>query len=416
MVSRHSYLTFPAKLFVVAAFILCAALFIGCPKSQSNQTQNQPGQPQVPELKIGSVMPRSGQNAEFGDETIQGINLAVEQASSKLAGKLKISVLYEDSKGTPDETVRGFRKLIDIDKVPVVIGEVTSPNTAAIVDIAQDQHIPLVLTSSTNKDLTVGRNYVCRVCFIDPEQGSAMANFAFNKLGVRKAAILFDKGSDYSAGLTDEFKKAFIALGGTIVGENNLRPEDQDFKAQLIQVRDWAPDALFLPVNYPQAAQALLQAKDVGLNCKFLGGDGWASPELFQIGHDAVAGAYITAHFAADNATGRVAQFVSDFKAKYGTEPSSFAALGFDAASIVIQAASTLPNITPDGIRTALFNTKDFPGATGTITIGADGNPVKDIVVLETTANDYKYVESISPNAAPGSTSTMSTATPEPMH
>ena len=410
MASRHTFRAFPAKLIPVIGLVVLAIAFTGCPQKQPG---NQPAQKQVPELKIGAVMPRSGQIAAFGDETKQGIDMAVEQASSRLAGKLNISVTYEDSKGLPEETVRGFRKLVDIDKVQVVIGEVISPNTAAIVDIAQDGHIPLVLTSATNKDLTVNRNYVLRVCFIDPQQGTAMADFAFNELGIRKAAILFDKGSDYSAGLTEAFRTAFKALGGTIVGENNLRPEDQDFRAQLIQARDWTPDALFLPVNYPQAAQALLQAKEVGLNCKFLGGDGWASPELFQIGHEAVTGAYITAHFAADNASGRVAQFVNDFKAKYGTEPSSFAALGFDAADIVIQAASNLPSITSEALRTALFNIKDYPGATGTITIGADGNPVKDIVVLETTANGFKFVKSIVPTTAvPTSTPPTGSAAP----
>jgi len=376
------------------AAMLTFSFWIGC-KAKPIQKEA----PSIPSLKIGVILPYSGQLAAFGEEGKQGINLAIEEARALLKDKLEINVVYEDSKGDPADSVRGFRKLVEVDKVDAVIGEVASSNTLAIAPVADELKVPLVVPASTDKDITVGRQFVVRVCFLDPQQGLAMAGFAYNELGARKVAILYDKGNDYSVGLAEAFSTAFKTFGGKISGETTLKPEDQDFRAQLVQIRDWHIDSLFLPVNYPQAAQVMRQAAGVGLDCTFLGGDAWSSPELFEIGGDAVSG-YITAHFASDNASGKVKEFVDKFKAKYGVEPSNMAALSYDAAGMLITAASKVDNISSELLRKELFNTKDYHGATGTFSIGSNGNPTKEIQILEVKDGHFAYVKTIMPKLA----------------
>lgn len=348
-------------------------------------------------FRIGVVLPYSGSLAAFGEEGKQGIELAVAEFASQPDADLTVSVIYEDSKGDPADSVRAFRKLVDVDNVDAVIGEVVSSNTLAIAPIADELRVPLVVPASTNEDITRGREFVVRVCFLDPQQGRAMADYALQQLGIKHVALLFDKGSDYSAGLASAFRDAFAAAGGQVVGESTFQPQDQDFRAQLVQIRNWQPEAVFLPANYPQAAQAIRQARQVGLECQFLGGDAWSSPELFQIGGDAVNGCYITAHFAPDNVSGPVRDFVSSFRERYGTEPSNMAALSYDAARLVLRAATMRTAETAEALRDALRSTRDFPGATGEFSIGRDGNPMKEIVILETAEGRFRYVATVPP-------------------
>ncbi len=356
-------------------------------------------EPEKTTFKIGVVLPYSGPLAAFGEEGKQGIDLAVEHGRAEYGAALYVSVKYEDSRGDQADTARAFRKLVDVDKVDAVLGEVDSTNTLSIAPLAQELRVPLVVPASTNADITRDRDFVIRVCFLDSQQGSVMAGFAYRDLGIKQVAVFFDKGDDYSVGLSTAFKKAFQEAGGSIVGESVFRPEDPDFSAQLVQIRDWGPDAVFLPAKYAQAGQILRQARRVGLECRFLGGDAWSSPRLFEIGGEAVDGAFITAHFAPDNTAGAAREFVQAFERKYGSKPSNMAALSYDAARVLLAAGMRREVNTALALRDALFATRDFRGATGTFSIGEDGNPVKEIMILETSEGRFRYIKTVVPGS-----------------
>jgi branched-chain amino acid transport system substrate-binding protein len=348
-------------------------------------------------IKIGVVLPFSGPYAGFGDEGRLGINLAVNEARSQFGNKIDVQVLYEDSKGEGSATVRAFRKLVDSDNVNAVIGEVLSSNTLAIVPVANELKVPLVVPASTNADITRGGKYVIRVCFLDPEQGVALAKFAWNDLKIRRVAIMLDKGSDYSVGLSNAFRNAFTKLGGKIVGESVVGQDDPNLRPQLVKIKNMHPDAVFLPLEYPRAAQIMRQAKNSGTKLTFLGGDAWSSPKLFEMGGDAVNGSYITAHFTPDSPKETVKAFVTNFEKATGVKPSNMAALSYDAAKMIIQAAMNTHNPSRESLRNALFALKNFPGATGNITIKANGNANKDIVILKVFNKKFNYVKTIPP-------------------
>jgi len=372
---------------------------VGCSKSSNNSNEtsvsNGPSQSAtigVQTLKIGVVLPYEGRFAGFGEEGKQGIDLAVQQAQDELGKRLQLSVNYEDSKGDAADAVRAFRKLADQTRVDAVIGEVLSANTLAIAPLAQELKVPLVVPASTAAGITKAGNFVMRVCFLDPEQGSAMASFARNDLKLSRVALLYEKGNDYSAGLAKAFQSAFTALGGRIVGESFLRGEDVDVRAQLVQIRDWQPEAVFLPMEYPTAGQVLKQAASVGLKIQFLGGDAWSSPELFKIGGDAVNGSYITGHFASDSTNAVVQNFVAGFKKRYGVLPSTMAALSYDAARITIDAALRAKGTSSEKLRDALFATRNYPGVTGKITVRPNGDADKDIMIMRVQDKKFDYV------------------------
>src|SRR6185436_794337 len=140
--------------------------------------------------------------------------------------------------------------------------------------------------SSTNPKVTQVGDYIFRVCFIDPFQGTVMANFATRTLKAKKVAVFTDVKSDYSKGLAKFFKEQFVKTGGQIVAELDFNGGDKDFKAQLTAIKGANPDAVFVPGYYTDAALICVQAKQLGLNVPFMGGDGWESEKLVEIGKD----------------------------------------------------------------------------------------------------------------------------------
>lgn len=343
-------------------------------------------------LSIGVVLPYEGRFAGYGEEGKQGIELAVKHAT-----EMNVSVVYADSKGDAADAVRGIRKIIDQNKVDAVIGEVLSANTFAMAPVAQELKRPLVVPASTAEGITDAGDFVMRVCFLDPEQGSAMAAYAKNKLNITKVALLFEKSNDYSAGLAEAFRKAFTALGGTIVGEAYIQASDPDMRAHLIKVRDLKPEALFIPIEYPTAGQLVKQSRELGMTMQILGSDAWNSPELFKIGGAAMDGCLLTAHFAPDSTDPAVKHFVDGFKATYGVLPANMAALSYDAAGIIINASRRAKNATPEALKEALLATKDFQGATGKLTMLPNGDVSKDIMIVKLESGAFKFVETVRP-------------------
>jgi branched-chain amino acid transport system substrate-binding protein len=350
------------------------------------------------EIVIGEFGSLTGSTATFGISTKNGIDMAVDAINNAggLLGK-KVRVIVEDDQGKPEEAQTVVTKLINKDQVIAVLGEVASSRTLAAAPVAQQNGIPLISPSSTNPNVTQVGDYIFRVCFIDPFQGFVMAKFAANTLKVKNVAILRDIKNDYSVGLADVFEENFKKMGGNIVADESYSEGDQDFSAQLTSIKAKNPQAVFLPGYYTEAGLVVRQAKSLGLNVPFLGGDGWDSPALVKIGGDAVNGSYYSNHFSVSDPSPTIQKFVSDYKARYGETPDALAGLGYDAASILFDAIKRAGSTDGAKIRDAIAATKDFPGITGSITLDKDRNAVKPAVVLQVKDGKLEYVESITP-------------------
>jgi branched-chain amino acid transport system substrate-binding protein len=362
----------------------------GCTKKSDTASAN--------EIVIGEYGSMTGNEATFGQSTDKGIRLAIDEKNA--AGGIKgkhIRLVAEDNQGKQDETAAVVRKLITRDKIVALLGEVASNRSLIAAPIAQQAKIPMITPSSTNPEVTKVGDYVFRVCFIDPFQGSVMARFAHDHLKVKKVAILKDQKSDYSLGLAEFFTKKFTELGGTIVGEATFQNGDTDFKAQLTQIRGEQPEAIFIPAYYTEVGLIARQAKQLGIKAVLLGGDGWDSPKLFEIGQAAIDGAYFSNHYATESPVPATQEFIKKYKTKYNETPDGLAAMGYDAANVLIAAMEAAPELTPAAIRTAIAETKNFPGSTGTITLNADRNPDKEAFVVQVKGKGLKFVTKIEP-------------------
>jgi len=350
------------------------------------------------EIRIGQFGSMTGGEATFGQSTDKGVRLAIDakNAAGGIKGK-KIVLITEDNQGKPEEASAVVKKLITQDNVLAVLGEVASTRSLAAAPIAQKYKIPMVSPSSTNPKVTQVGDYIFRVCFIDPFQGPVMARFAHDNLKLKKVAILKDLKSDYSLGLAEFFSSKFKEMGGEIVSEQNFQTGDSDFKGQLTRIRSSNPEALFIPAYYTEVGLIARQARQLGIKAVLLGGDGWDSPKLFEIGQDAVNGAYFSNHYASESPNAATQKFIKDFKAKYNEGPDGLSAAGYDAAMILLNAMEKAPELTPEAIRNALAATKDFEGATGKITINSERNADKDAFIVKVEGKALKFVTLLGP-------------------
>lgn len=360
-------------------------------------------------IKVGVYGDLTGATASFGKSTKNGIELAFEEINKAggINGK-KLQMLVEDDQGKPEQAKTVISKLINQDKVVAVLGEVASTNSLAAAPVAQEAKVPMITPSSTNPKVTEVGDYISRVCFIDPFQGSVMAKFAANSLKAKTAAVLGDVNSDYSKGLTQFFEEEFVKLGGKVVAKEAYTQTDPDFKGQLTKIRELKPDVLYIPGYYGQVGIIAKQARELGMDIPLLGGDGWDSPDLWKLGGASLKNAYISNHYAAENPAPEIQNFVKNYKEKYGEVPDSLAALAYDAAKVLADAIKRAGGTESVKLKDAINSTKEFAGVTGSITLDAKRNAVKPAVVLslDPTKSAFAYKETIYPEGMTPKTNT----------
>ncbi|MGE3637776.1 MAG: ABC transporter substrate-binding protein [Pirellulales bacterium] len=356
--------------------------------------------PSSDKVLIGHYASMTGSEATFGRSTDNGIHLALEEenAAGGIDGK-KIEVITYDDKGDAREAGAAVTRLVSRDGVVAVLGEVASGLSLAGAPICQENNVVMITPSSTNPKVTKVGDKIFRVCFIDPFQGWVGAKFAREneKVKAEKAAVLYDQASPYSVGLREEFEKAFTDMGGKITSTETYTAGDQDFSAQLTSIRSSEPDVVYIPGYYTDVGNIALQARKLGINVPLLGGDGWDSSKLGQIGGEAINNSFYSNHYSQEDPSPRVQDFIKKYKEKYGEMPDGLAALGYDAARILFDAMKRAKSTASDAVATELAATKDFDGVTGKISIDADRNAVKPAVMLEMKDGQPVYVSTIDP-------------------
>jgi branched-chain amino acid transport system substrate-binding protein len=367
-------------------------------KSATGTGEGAGGTPSTGAIVIGHYGSMSGAQATFGQSTDNGIQLAVAErnAAGGVKGR-KISVKTLDTAGKAQEAGAAVTRLITQDKVVALLGEVASKLSIAGGEVAQHYKVPMITPSSTNEAVTQIGPMISRVCFVDGFQGYVVAKFAREHLKAAKVAILYDQASDYSIGLAKTFRASFTGMGGAVPTEQTYKEGDSDHAAQLATIRDTNPDAIFLPGYYTDVANIARQARKLGITAPFLGGDGWDSAKLTELGGDAIEGSYYSNHYSHEDMRSEVQTFVQAYKAKYGTVPDGLAALGYDAARVLFDAMERSASLEGTALAEAIAGTVSFKGVTGLITMDQDRNARKQAVVLQIQKGTAKFVTGIDP-------------------
>ena len=375
------------------ASVLAARLVAGC------------GSKGEKAIKIGMVYELTGNTASYGTSAANGAKLAFKEinASGGVLGK-QIKIVSADNKGEPSESANAMSKVISQDKVVAVTGFTVSSCGIAASAVAEANKIPFVAAATVNPKVTFDertgkvKDYTFRACFIDSFQGTVGANFALNGLKASKTAIMTDSSSDYSKGLTDIFRSTYVKAGGKIVAEESYLQKDQDYKPILTKIKAQNPDLLYIPGYYEDVGKIIKQARELGMTIPVLGADAWDSPVLVEMGGaQPLNNTYFTNFYSIEDKNPVSNAFVEAYKKEYGQTPDSMAAMGYDAAKLLVDAIKRADSTDAKKIKEALAATKNFSSVSGEMSLNERHDAVRGVVIIELKDGKQVYKETVKP-------------------
>ena len=387
------------KLAVIAGLVLIV-VFALTPLARSADT-----------IKIGFNIPMTGDIPKVGESSKYAAEIRLAEING--AGGLKVGdkaykleFVYEDNEAKAESAVAAALKLITQDQVLGIIGPQASKQAIPAGEVCNANKTPMISPWSTNPKTTENRPFVFRACFLDPFQGPVVAKFATEEFKAKKAAVLYDIGSDYPKGLAEFFKEAFEKINGpgSVVAFETFTHGDKDFSAQLTKITKSDVDILFTPQYYDEVPLIVRQARELGWKKPILGSDSWGSAELMNLCGDACKGSFFSTHYAAAGATGATKEFIDKYKAKYSYVPDDVAALTWDAINLMCLAIQNTGGLSGniakdrDAVKDKLTQVKDFEGITGKMTFSPGGNPTKCAVIVKISdKGEFEFFKSVCP-------------------
>lgn len=348
-------------------------------------------------IKIAAIFAETGIAAVQNAAYIQVIELAVEEINDKggILGR-PVELIVLDNKSTPIGSTLAAKEAVKL-KVAAVIGSGLSSHSLAVAPTLQQEGIPMVTPVSTNPKVTHVGNYIFRVCFIDSFQGAAMAKFAYGDLGARTAVILKNIDEAYSVTLSEYFINAFKQFGGEVLLDGNYRGKAVDFSELLQKTKELNPDAVYIPGYTRDSGLIVKQAASVGLKSTFLGGDAWA--EITKFSGEAADGSYHSAPWHPDVQFEKSVHLKNLYQQKYKKPITNTSQpLSYDATMVVADAIRRANSLNRAKIRDALAQTKDFQGATGSLTFDPYGDPLgKEVIIIKLENGRRLYFKAIKP-------------------
>jgi len=355
---------------------------IGCGKKQ----------PQV--IKVGAILPLTGNMATFGQSFKNGIELAKDEVGSTPVGgekTFKIEILYEDDKADAASSVSAFNKLINLNGVKYVIGGVMSSTAMPIAPIALEKKAIFLSPTATTPSLNQFKDHVYRMQPADNYDGSIMATFARTKLSIEKVAILY-VNNDWGVGLQDVFEKEFVALGGHILAKESFPLESKDFRSQLTKIKSTKPEATYMLGYYTELSGILRQMRELNFNTRILSAYSFYDKRLLDLAGNIAEGAIVTISMYDPKSTSKtVSDFVGKYIQRFGSEPDMFAAHSYDCMILLINALKKAGD-NPEEVNKILKETRDFQGVTG-LTTFQDGNVIKEFRLLTVKSGNFVPLE-----------------------
>jgi len=364
----------------IAVVVILIAVFIVTQKKS---------EPDV--IKIGAILPLTGDGAKYGQSAKRGIDLAVKEINEAdgIRGKL-IHVIYEDSKMDPREGTNAIRKLVTIEKVPAIIGAMASSVTMAIAPIAEENRVVLLSPASSSPKITDAGDYIFRNTYSDIYEGQKMGGYVYHELGYRRIAILYIN-NDYGIGLSKTFTNNFIEAGGKIVITESYEQGTLDFRTQLAKIRQFNPDAIYI-VGYGEMGHILKQAKEMAIRNQFISCIMFEDPDILKVAGEAAEGViYAYPSYNPESDQKSVSIFVRTFEKNYNKKPDIYAATAYDALKILTQAMDR-GGFSSEAIKKALYSTQNFPGVTGRTSFDKNGDVIKPIGIKKVENGRFKWV------------------------
>lgn len=387
---------------IIAAFLVSATMLTGCATFDNfNDGLLSSREEEKDVVKIGVFEPLSGKDKAYGELEKRGIELAHELYPEVLGRKVEL--VYGDNQSELSTAEAVAKQLVD-KQVSVVIGSYGSALSLAGTDCFTEAKIPMIAVTATNPLVTSSSAFVFRVCFVESFQGVALAKYAAEEMGFRKAAVFRDEKDDFALAVSQAFSDKFAVLTEDEQAVPEViaySPGIADVRQDLEKVRDAGAQAILIVGQNADALNIIRQAKEMNLEVLFLGTNRWEEEDFIKEGGSVAEGTVFAASFDPESSiTETTDQFLAAYRAKYGQDavPESSVALGFDAYLVAIHAMTEAGTTQKaDLIKAQLMETRDFPGAAGKISFDENGDPIKSVTVKTITDGKFVHIYTMEP-------------------
>ena len=371
--SKRSKLLFT----VLMAFTL--VMLVACGNSSTDDTESEDSD-DVVKAKVGVISYLTGPGASYGEAITNGINLAHKEITE--VGEVDIELKIEDSAGKQEEALSVAQKLMNSENVDAIIGPTLSTEMQIVGPEADLNGVPILGTSNTAEGIPQLGEYVFRNSIPETLAIPASVQKAIDKYGAKKVAILYGNDDVFTKAGYDTMKQVAEDLDLEVLTTETFQLGQSDYKAQLTKIKSLNPDLVLASALYNEGAVILDQARKMGIDVPFVGGNGFNSPEVIKIAGDAANGLIVATPWFAKKDDEKVKKFVEDYEAAYGMEPDQFAAQAYDGFYVMAEAIKNAGEADRDAIRDALAEIKDFEGVLGNMSFDEDGDIIMEPTVF----------------------------------
>ena len=369
---------------VIVAVLVFGSLFL-----------NRPGQT-ASSIKLGVLLSLTGDSANYGKRSLNGLQWAVEKLNAEggISSK-KIDLVIEDTMSSPKDAVAAINKLITVDKVNVIVGDIISGTTIAIAPIAEKNRVLLFAPGASHPSLRDAGDFIFRNWTSDDFDGKVMAQYLLKK-EIKELGLIIQK-TDYTFGLAKALKEAFVKGGGIIRGTEEFDTGDTDMRTQLSKLKASNIKHVYISAYSPGTGQILKQAKEIAYEPKWYASLTVDTPECANIAGDTRNGVvFTTPAFDPNDSRPEVKQFITGFRDRFGDDPEAVAGHAYDAINILYMVISRVGG-DADDIRRELYKVRNFPGVTGITSFDEHGDVIKGIYIKQVDGNSTRLLEYFKP-------------------
>lgn len=349
---------------------------------------------QLPRLRVGVFLPRSGPIVDYGSQAEEGVSFAAKLLKSQGA---RLEIFFEDTLGTPSGTSLAVNKLLTNHSVDILLGEMTTINTDIAIAPAVSAQVPLISIGSTYGPLIQDKPLIHLVSVTDDKQAEIMAHFAYNTLKAKRAGVLVNSLNNYSKDMSQAFIEAFLKLSAqneafeVPLGDNSVSYAPYIRK---LKKKNTYPDVIFMPLYYDQAGPILSEMAVLKVPSKILGGDGFDSALLMSLSKDTANGVYFVSHFSPSSGGAPLTAFLNSFKKANAHEPGTFAVMGYDALMLAYDAFKRSCGAGGKALADKIASTQRFEGGSGIVSMDAKTRlPIKDAFIMKLQNGQKRWVQ-----------------------